>query len=109
MENFCCSTSEEAKSLLADQQSIERLAELYKAFSEPIRIEILLAMLHNEICVCDLALLLQVSQPRVSNQLKYLKQNRLIKSRKDKNNVYYSLDDEHIQEILTIGLKHIKH
>lgn len=66
-------------------------------------------MLHNEICVCDLAILLDVSQPRVSNQLKLLKLHKLVKSRKEKNNIYYSLDDEHIKDILSIGLSHIEH
>ncbi len=109
MSKLCCNTSQDVKNLIADEQITERLAALYKAFSEPIRIEILLAMLHDEICVRDLAILLEVSQPRVSNQLKYLKQSRLIKCRKEKNNIFYSLNDAHIGHILSIGLEHISH
>ncbi len=107
MNKLCCNTSSQVKELIANSQITEDLAGFFKAFSEPIRIEILLAMLHDDICVKDLAILLEVSQPRVSNQLKYLKQCKLIKARKEKNNIYYSLDDDHIQEILETGLAHI--
>ncbi len=106
---FCCKTSENAKKLIDDEEVTENLSFFFKAFSEPIRVKILLAMLHNEICVHDLALLIGVSQPRISNQLKLLKLHKLVKSRKEKNSVYYSLDDDHIKEILSIGLSHVKH
>ncbi|ONI38603.1 hypothetical protein AN639_07425 [Candidatus Epulonipiscium fishelsonii] len=109
MKTLCCETPEEIQSLIADEEVSENLSFFFKTFSEPIRIKILLAMLHTEICVQDLAILLEVSQPRVSNQLKLLKLNKLVKSRKEKNNVFYSLDDKHIQNILSIGLDHISH
>ncbi len=108
-EQLCCNTSDEVKKLIGNEEIIEKLSSFFKAFSEPLRIEILLAMLHDEICVRDLSALLEVSQPRVSNQLKSLKQSALIKSRKDKNNVFYSLNDEHIHDILSTGLLHISH
>ncbi len=106
---LCCKTPENVKKLIEDDEVTENLSFLFKAFSEPIRIKILLAMLHSEICVQNLAVLLDVSQPRVSNQLKLLKLNKLVKSRKEKNNIYYSLNDKHIQDILNIGLSHISH
>ncbi len=106
---LCCKTSENVIKLIQDEEIAENLSFFFKALSEPIRINILLAMLHNEICVQDLATLLGVSQPRVSNQLKLLKLKKLIKARKEKNNIYYSLDDKHIQDILSIGLSHLKH
>ncbi len=109
MSKLCCKTPEKVVELMADEAITENLAFFFKTFSEPIRIKILLAMLHNEICVKDLAILLDVSQPRVSNQLKLLKLNQVVKSRKDKNNIYYSLDDEHIQDILNIGISHLNH
>ena len=105
----CCTTPDDVKTLIEDKDCTNKLALLFKAFSEPIRIEILLAMLHNEICVNDLSILLNASQPRISNQLRFLKQNNLIKSRKEKNNIFYSLNDEHIQIILNIGIEHINH
>ncbi len=109
MSEFCCKTSESARKIIEDEEVSENLSFFFKTFSEPIRIKILLAMLHNEICVNDLAILLNVSQPRVSNQLKLLKLNNIVKIRKEKNNVYYSLNDKHIQDILSVGLEHIKH
>ncbi len=109
MSEFCCKTSEAARKLLENEEISENLSFFFKNFSEPIRIKILLAMLHNEICVHDLAILLGVSQPRVSNQLKLLRLSNVVKCRKEKNNVYYSLDDAHIQDILSIGLKHVSH
>ncbi len=109
MDNFCCKTPENVKLLIADEAVSENLSFFFKMFSEPIRVKILLAMLHSEICVQDLAILLEVSQPRVSNQLKLLKLNKLIKARKEKNNIFYSLDDRHIQDILSIGLEHLNH
>ncbi len=105
----CCNTPESVKKIIADEEISENLSFLFKAFSEPIRIKILLAMLHNEICVQNLSDLLEVSQPRVSNQLKLLKLHKLVRSRKEKNNIFYSLDDEHIKDILNIGLSHIEH
>ncbi len=109
MSELCCKTPEKVKTLIDDESISENLAFFFKTFSEPIRVKILLAMLHSEICVKDLAVLLNVSQPRVSNQLKLLKLNKIVKVRKEKNNVFYSLDDKHIQDILSFGLKHISH
>ncbi len=106
---LCCSTPESVKRLIESEDVSENLSFFFKTFSEPIRVKILLAMLHNEICVKDLAILLNVSQPRVSNQLKLLKLNHIVKTRKDKNNIFYSLDDVHIHEILNMGLRHISH
>ncbi len=108
-KKLCCSTPENVRKLIDSEDVSENLSFFFKTFSEPIRIKILFAMLHNEICVKDLAILLDVSQPRVSNQLKLLKLNHIVKARKDKNNIFYSLDDVHIQEILNMGLSHINH
>ncbi len=109
MSELCCKTSENVLKLINDDDVTENLSFFFKTFSEPIRVKILLAMLHNEICVKDLAILLDVSQPRVSNQLKLLKLNNIVKTRKEKNNIYYSLNDEHIFDIISTGLSHIKH
>ena len=102
-------TREEIKELIMDEEVSENLSFLFKAFSEPVRIRILLAMLHDEICVQDLAILLDMSQPRISNQLKLLRLHKLVKARKEKNNIFYSLDDNHIKDILSIGLSHMEH
>lgn len=109
MENLHCANSEKAIKIIENEEAVEKMAVFFKAFSEPIRIKILLSMLEGEICVHDLARLLNVSQPRISNQLRLLKDKHLIKSRKEKNHIFYSLDDEHIKDILNIGACHIKH
>ncbi len=109
MQKLCCKTSEKVKDLISNETASENLSFFFKTFSEPIRIKILLAMLHNEICVNDLSILLGVSQPRVSNQLKLLKMNNIVKIRKSKKNIYYSLDDDHIHDIINIGINHLNH
>lgn len=83
------------------------LAELFKVFGDPTRVKILWALDEAEMCVCDIAVLLNMTQSAISHQLRVLKQARLVKSRKDGKVVYYSLDDEHVKEIFGQGLIHI--
>ncbi|HHV64644.1 MAG TPA: helix-turn-helix transcriptional regulator [Peptococcaceae bacterium] len=85
------------------------LAEFYKVFGDISRIRILFALLDNELYVNELADLLNMSQSAVSHQLRILRQNKLVKVRKDGKNSLYSLDDEHVYRILTHGLEHISH
>lgn len=108
-DKLCCVVSENVQDIISNDTITENLSFLFKVFSEPIRIKILLVMLNDEICVKDLAVLLDMSQPRISNQLKFLKMADLVKTRKEKNNVFYSLNDEHIKDILSTGLEHINH
>lgn len=83
------------------------LADLFKLFGDSTRIKIIYAISRGEVCVCDIAETIHMTQSAVSHQLKNLKQARLIKSRKDGKVVYYSLDDEHIESIFKEALKHI--
>lgn len=83
------------------------LAELFKIFGDPTRIRILYAMLDTERCVTDIAGLLQMSQSSVSHQLRILKTSKLVKSRREGKSIFYSLDDEHVRSILSMGLEHI--
>ena len=84
------------------------LAELFKVFGDTTRVKILYALFENEMCVCDISKLLNMTQSAISHQLRVLKQSRLVKFRKDGKVVYYSLDDNHIQRIFNEGLEHIK-
>ncbi|KPU43302.1 hypothetical protein OXPF_27430 [Oxobacter pfennigii] len=84
------------------------LAELFKVFGDLTRVRILYALFQTEMCVCDIAALLGMNQSAISHQLKVLRQTRLIKYRKEGKVVYYSLDDEHIQQIFDQGLIHVK-
>ena len=84
------------------------LADFFKLFGDSTRLRILWALSESEMCVCDLCALLQMKQPAVSHQLKNLKQARVVKSRRDGKVIYYALDDEHIRELLDLGMEHIQ-
>lgn len=88
-------------------ETIYGLAELFKIFGDPTRIRILYAMLDTERCVNDIAGLLQMSQSSVSHQLRILKTSKLVKSRREGKSIFYSLDDEHVRSILSMGMEHI--
>jgi ArsR family transcriptional regulator len=77
-------------------------------FSDSTRISILWALSESELCVCDLCALLKMKQPAVSHQLKNLKQARVVKARRDGKVIYYSLDDDHIRQLLNMGTEHLK-
>ena len=88
-------------------KAVSDLAELYKIFGDPTRIRILYAMLDQELCVNDIAGRLQMSQSSVSHQLRILKTSKLVKSRREGKSIFYSLDDEHVSAILSMGMEHI--
>ena len=83
------------------------LAELFKVFGDSTRIRILFSLFDGEVCVSDIADKLKMTQSAVSHQLKILKTNKLISSRRDGKVIYYSLADEHVHAILEIGMEHI--
>lgn len=84
------------------------LGTLFKMFADPTRLKILSLLFQEELCVCDISCLLDMTQSAVSHQLSVLRSNRLIKYRREGKNIFYSLDDEHIQQIYDAGLSHIK-
>jgi len=90
------------------EENLYDLAELFKVFGDTTRIKILCALTESEMCVCDIAALLNMTQSAISHQLRVLKQARLVKFRREGKIVYYSLDDEHIKRIFDQGLIHIK-
>lgn len=90
------------------QEDLYSLAELFKVFGDQTRINILWALSESEMCVCDLAYLLNMTQSAISHQLRLLKQARLVKSRKDGKVVFYSLDDEHVKQVFDLGMIHIR-
>ena len=110
----CCGQSaahsgrlEQVKKLLPPEESLYDLAELFKLFGDSTRVQILYALLESELCVCDLACLIGVSQSAVSHQLRILKAGKLVKFRRDGKTIYYSLDDDHVSRILSQGMEHI--
>lgn len=95
------------KEKMPHEENLYDLAELFKVFGDTTRIKILWALAESEMCVCDIAALLNMTQSAISHQLRVLKQARLVKHRKDGKVVYYSLDDEHVKQIFNQGLIHI--
>ena len=91
---------------MPEEEKLYDLAELFKIFGDSTRIKILYALFEAELCVCDIAQLLKVSQTAVSHQLRVLKTNKLVKSRKDGKNVFYSLADDHVYSIINQGMDH---
>jgi ArsR family transcriptional regulator, lead/cadmium/zinc/bismuth-responsive transcriptional repressor len=95
------------KDTIPQDEVLYDLAELFKVFGDSTRIKILCALFQSEMCVCDIAALLGMTQSAVSHQLRVLKQARLVKYRKEGKVVYYTLDDEHVKHIFDQGLIHI--
>jgi ArsR family transcriptional regulator len=89
------------------EEHLVSLAELFKTFGDGTRVRILYVLLEAEVCVCDLAALLGMTQSAVSHQLRILKTARLIKARRDGKTVFYSLADDHVATLLRNGMEHI--
>lgn len=96
-----------AEFVLPAEDTLISLAELYKIFSDPTRIKILYILSAGEMCVCDMATLVGVSQSGISHQLRLLKQANLIKPRRDGKTVFYSLADDHVRTIINNGIAHV--
>lgn len=93
---------------MPEEDDLFDLAEFFKVFGDSTRIRILSALSYSEMCVCDIASLLKMTQSAISHQLRVLKNARLVKNRREGKVVYYSLDDSHIQDIMAEGLDHIR-
>ena len=93
--------------LLEDAEAID-LASLFKLFGDGTRVRIMQALRVHELCVCDLACLLGMTKSAISHQLKALRLSNLVKYRREGQNVYYQLADEHVAAILDIGLEHLR-
>jgi len=92
---------------LPKEEDLYDLAELFKVFGDTTRIKILSALFEAEMCVCDIAYLLNMKQSAISHQLRVLKQARLVKNKRAGKSIFYSLDDEHIKKIFDQGIIHI--
>lgn len=99
---------EQVKKYMPEEEKLYDLADFFKMFSDSTRIKILWALDREEMCVCDLAVLLNMTKSAISHQLKTLRQEKLVKYRRDGKNVFYSLEDEHVKNLLEIGLEHIE-
>lgn len=111
----CCETTEVHKDLLLkisgkmpDEDKLYDLAELFKIFGDSTRIRILFVLFEEEVCVCDLAEVLHMTQSAISHQLKILKQSKLVQSRREGKSVFYSLADDHVRTIIAQGMEHVE-
>lgn len=95
------------KNGMEDEEVLYDLAEFFKVMADSTRIRILQALSLHEMCVCDISVLLNMTQSAISHQLRSLKQARLVRYRKEGKVVYYALDDDHVSSILQMGLRHI--
>lgn len=93
---------------LVTHDGVQGLADTFSALGDPTRVRILDALLHGELCVCDLAAVLKLSQSAVSHQLRLLRGLRIVKPRRDGRVVFYSLDDQHIISIFRQTLQHVQ-
>ena len=111
----CCETTEVHSELLKiisekmpPEEKLFDLAELFRVFGDTTRMRILFVLFEAEVCVCDLASVLHMTQSAISHQLKILKQNKLVKSRREGKSVFYSLADDHVRTIIAQGQEHIE-
>lgn len=111
----CCETIEIHESLLKivdeklpPEEELYNLAELFKVFGDSTRIRILFVLFEAEVCVCDLAQTLHMTQSAISHQLRILKANKLVKNRREGKSIFYSLADEHVRTIIAQGLEHVE-
>lgn len=113
VNEMCCEVTEVHEALLEivrekmpPEETLYNLAELFKVFGDSTRIRILFVLFEAEVCVCDLANALNMTQSAISHQLRLLKQNKLVKSRREGKSIFYSLADDHVRTIIAQGLEH---
>ena len=114
LEVECCGsthihtkTIHQVEEHMPKEETLTDLADFFKVFGDATRVKILYVLLQSEMCVCDLAEVLQMTQSAISHQLRVLKQVKLVKNRREGKTVFYSLADGHIQTILNQGMEHI--
>ncbi|MDR0730080.1 MAG: metalloregulator ArsR/SmtB family transcription factor [Treponema sp.] len=95
------------KEKMPAEEALMDLADLFKVFGDSTRVRIISALLHAEMCVCDIAALLGMTKSAISHQLRTLRQTKLVKYRREGKVVFYSLDDEHVGTIFSQGLVHV--
>lgn len=97
------------KSKLVDDGAATELADLFKALGDPTRVKIIHALLQSELCVHDLTQVLEMGQSAISHQLRLLRNMRIVKRRKVGKTVFYSLDDDHVEQLFVLTLQHLRH
>ena len=104
IENF-----NKAKNTMPNDEMVGKLSDVFKVFADPTRLWILYALKDNNLCVCDLSVLLDMTQSSISHQLRTLRDAKLVKGERKGKFVVYSLDDEHVHSIIQTALDHLEH
>lgn len=110
MKDDCCTNEKNVNIVLENlpaEDDIADVADIFSILGDPTRIRILAAIRIKELCVGDIAALMEISQSGVSHQLRLMKKSRIIKARREGKLVYYSLNDEHISQLMDIAMTHI--
>ena len=111
-DKMCCDSTEVHEDLLKivndTMPELYDLAELFKVFGDSTRIRILFVLFEAEVCVCDLAQVLNMTQSAISHQLRILKQNKLVKNRREGKSIFYSLADDHVRALIAQGREHLE-
>ncbi|WP_325247304.1 ArsR/SmtB family transcription factor [Dysosmobacter sp.] len=98
---------EKVRQVMPGEDTLYDLTELFRIFGDSTRVRILYVLFESEMCVCDIAALLGMTQSAISHQLRALKSARLVKSRREGKTVFYSLADDHVKAIINQGLEHV--
>lgn len=113
-DGICCSFAhahgdivKKVQDEMPPEEMLYDLADLFKIFGDTTRIKILYVLFESEMCVCDIATLLGMTQTAISHQLKVIKQSKLIRSRREGKTIFYSLADDHVRTIMNQGMEHI--
>lgn len=100
---------EDTLNKMCDEKILNKLSEFFKILGDKTRVKILFALDKHELCVCDIANILNMSKSSISHQLSTLRKNGIVKCKKKGKEVFYMLDDEHVKEVYEIGIEHIQH
>nr|WP_230758895.1 metalloregulator ArsR/SmtB family transcription factor [Teretinema zuelzerae] len=96
------------KSRMPAEELLAELGDFFKTFGDSTRIRIVSALMYGELCVCDIAATLGASESAVSHQLRVLRQAKIVRSRRDGKQIFYSIDDEHVGILVSVGLEHLR-
>lgn len=99
---------DDVRAALPKEEALYDLAELFRVFGDTTRIKILYALFESELCVGDIAQVLDMSQSAVSHQLRLLKTSKLVRARRDGKTIFYALDDDHVRSMLALGMEHVE-
>ena len=94
---------------IPQQEDIGQMAEIFKALSDPSRLKIVLALLNQEHCVCDIAVICKQTDSAISHQLRILRTLKIVKNRREGKIIYYSIDDDHVVSLINMSLNHVRH